>query len=236
MDLRTGRVVCVTEHNPQATLFIDYINNKASCIATLASPRDPINSLDDGTALVLLDADHVEESNMLKWHEELSERESGEVAVAALNMRDEQHAAELLSYMHLSGVFYKDDSLDMLCKGIVRLLEGHLWMSRSLMGHLIEFFRKQSLNSYRPACGLTKRELEIIGLLGTGASNVQIADRLFVSEHTVKSHLYNIFKKIDVHNRTQAVNWARKNLGAPPPNLMNKIRRGVKQCSDTGSR
>jgi ATP/maltotriose-dependent transcriptional regulator MalT len=43
----------------------------------------------------------------------------------------------------------------------------------------------------------------------TGASNTEIADSLFVSEHTVKSHLYNVFKKLNVKNRLQAVSWAR---------------------------
>jgi LuxR family transcriptional regulator of csgAB operon len=224
MSLRRGSLACVSEHNPQSTLFIDYITNSVGCNAVLLSPCDDMECLGVDTLLVLLDADHVEVDMMMKWHEELSERKG--VTVAALNMKDEQHAIEILSYMHLSGVFYKDDPLELLCKGIKRLMEGQLWMSRSLMATLIECFRRQSINSYRPACGLTQRELEIIGLLGTGASNIQIADRLFVSEHTVKSHLYNVFKKIDVHNRTQAVNWARQNLGAPPPSMVKRLHKG----------
>ncbi|WP_435402668.1 LuxR C-terminal-related transcriptional regulator [Halomonas sp. MA07-2] len=229
MNLRNGGAF-VTEHNPQSVLFIDYINNNIDCHVSLLSPSDHEASIGDDVSVVLIDVDHVSESCMQNWQERLAGND--EICVAALNIRDEQHAAELLSHMHFSGVFYRTDSLDMICKGIGRLLEGHLWMSRSLMTRLIELFRKQSFNSYRPACGLTQRELEIIGLLGSGASNMQIADRLFVSEHTVKSHLYNIFKKIDVHNRTQAVNWARQNLGAPPPHFHSKLRRGEKICGN----
>ncbi|MGR5542983.1 LuxR C-terminal-related transcriptional regulator, partial [Vibrio campbellii] len=48
--------------------------------------------------------------------------------------------------------------------------------------------------------------------LKSGGSNIEIADSLFVSEHTIKSHLYNIFKKLEVKNRTQAMSWAKKNL------------------------
>ncbi|WP_445001025.1 LuxR C-terminal-related transcriptional regulator [Halomonas mongoliensis] len=225
MDLSKGSVVFVTEHNPQSTLFIEYIKNNISSSVLLASPRDGAESLGDNIAVLIMDVDHVDESHMQQWQEVLAEKEC--LCLAALNMRDEAHAAEILSFMHLSGVFYRYDSLEMICKGIDRLLEGHLWMSRTLMTRLIDCFRKQSLNSYRPACGLTQRELEIIGLLGSGSSNIQIADRLFVSEHTVKSHLYNIFKKIDVHNRTQAVNWARQNLGAPPPLMKTKKRNGA---------
>ncbi len=227
MDLSKGSVVFVTEHNPQSTLFIEHIKNRISCSALLVSPRDSTVSLGDDISVLIMDVDHMDESHMQRWQEFLAEHESDDICLAALNMRDEAHAAEILSFMHLSGVFYRSDSLEMICKGIDRLLEGHLWMSRPLMTRLIDFFRKQSLNSYRPACGLTQREMEIIGLLGSGASNVQIADRLFVSEHTVKSHLYNIFKKINVHNRTQAVSWARQNLGAPPPLMKLNNRKGV---------
>ncbi len=59
---------------------------------------------------------------------------------------------------------------------------------------------------------LTKREKEIIRQISAGASNCQIADRLFISPHTVKTHLYNIFQKIDVKGRLQAALWAAKYL------------------------
>jgi len=49
-------------------------------------------------------------------------------------------------------------------------------------------------------------------LIADGESNEEIADRLFISSHTVKSHLYRIYKKIEVPNRLQAALWAVKNL------------------------
>jgi LuxR family maltose regulon positive regulatory protein len=52
---------------------------------------------------------------------------------------------------------------------------------------------------------LTNRELEVLRLLAEGLSNKAIADRLVVAPSTVKQHLKNIFSKLDVHNRTQAV-------------------------------
>jgi len=52
---------------------------------------------------------------------------------------------------------------------------------------------------------LTERELEVLGLLGEGRSNPEIAEQLIVTVGTVKSHVYNICQKLNVHNRTQAV-------------------------------
>ena len=55
------------------------------------------------------------------------------------------------------------------------------------------------------ALGVTPRELEILGLLAEGLSNREIAERLFVSENTVKTHASRLFEKLEVRRRTQAV-------------------------------
>lgn len=222
MEQDRGSVLLVTENNPQSQLFVDYIHRMLHSAVHIVPP----GVIDDSKKIaptepeasrkvVLLDCDHVTESSMQAWQTQYCE--SPQWALTAFNLRDEDHATELMSFMHLAGVFYRSDSLELICKGIQCLITGDTWMSRSLMARLIDFYRRQQINCYRPACGITQRELEIIGLLGSGASNTEIANLLFVSEHTVKSHLYNIFRKINVHNRIQAVNWARQNLGPPPP-------------------
>ena len=59
---------------------------------------------------------------------------------------------------------------------------------------------------------LSGRESEILGLVAQGAMNTEIAQTLYISRHTVKSHLYNIYKKIKVTNRLEAALWANENL------------------------
>jgi NarL family two-component system response regulator LiaR len=63
--------------------------------------------------------------------------------------------------------------------------------------------------------GLSKRELEILELTAKGLSNKEIADRLFLSLNTIKTHLSNVFLKLDVQRRTQALEKARR-LGIIP--------------------
>ena len=55
---------------------------------------------------------------------------------------------------------------------------------------------------------LTRRELEVLGLVAQGGTNVEISEMLYISPHTVKSHVINIFNKLGVNDRTQAAVWA----------------------------
>jgi ATP/maltotriose-dependent transcriptional regulator MalT len=57
--------------------------------------------------------------------------------------------------------------------------------------------------------GLSKREYEILQLITDGLSNQQIADKLFISENTIKKHISNLFLKLDVERRTEAVKKAK---------------------------
>jgi DNA-binding NarL/FixJ family response regulator len=59
--------------------------------------------------------------------------------------------------------------------------------------------------------GLTRRELEILRLVSEGHSNAELARQLWVTEQTIKFHLSNIYRKLDVANRTEASRWAQLN-------------------------
>jgi ATP/maltotriose-dependent transcriptional regulator MalT len=63
--------------------------------------------------------------------------------------------------------------------------------------------------------GITKRELEILQLIATGLSNREIAEKLFVSENTVKTHSSRLFDKLSAKRRTQAVQLG-KEMGLIP--------------------
>ena len=66
------------------------------------------------------------------------------------------------------------------------------------------------------ARGLTRRELEILRMVAEGYSNAQLAKMLWVTEQTVKFHLSNVYRKLDVSNRTEASRWAQVQGLLPP--------------------
>ncbi|MFC1788410.1 response regulator transcription factor [Thermodesulfobacteriota bacterium] len=112
----------------------------------------------------------------------------------------------------IHGFFYEHDPLDNFMKGVRAVLDGKLWLSREMMTKCIFEGTDNDKSSKSISEKLTERQIEILALIAVGATNDEIADRLCISPHTVKTHLYKIFKKINVPNRVQAALWAAKNL------------------------
>ncbi len=110
------------------------------------------------------------------------------------------------------GVFYVQDPLERFPKAIRAIIGGELWVSREIMSKCIIEGKDKGLLTKKDTTTLTSREIEILGMVASGAKNEEIAEKLFISPNTVKTHIYNIFKKIDVPNRLQAALWAAKNL------------------------
>jgi LuxR family transcriptional regulator of csgAB operon len=110
------------------------------------------------------------------------------------------------------GFFYVQDNIEQFERGILAIYAGELWVSRKIMTDYILEHRRPLLLFETDGTGLTKRESEILGTIAKGASNEEVAEKFFISPNTVKSHLYNIFKKVGVSNRLQAALWARRNL------------------------
>jgi LuxR family transcriptional regulator of csgAB operon len=112
----------------------------------------------------------------------------------------------------ISGIFYANDLPDHLQKGVHGLLEGKIWIFREIMSRFIPEIRKARRLSANELPVLSEKEIEILNLVARGALNTEIGEKLHISRHTVKSHLYNIYKKINVTNRLEAALWAKKNL------------------------
>ena len=110
------------------------------------------------------------------------------------------------------GFFYEHDPLDIFLKGIGAVLDGKLWLSRDIMTRFILEGTGKDKSLKKDSDKLTERQIEILALTAVGATNDEIADKLCISHHTVKTHLYKIFRKINVPNRVQASLWAAKNL------------------------
>jgi len=83
-------------------------------------------------------------------------------------------------------------------------------LAPSVTERIISEFAKISLPDKRKSelGQLTEREVEVLGLLAKGSTNAEIANALFISEATVKTHVSNLFSKLDLRDRVQAVVFA----------------------------
>jgi DNA-binding NarL/FixJ family response regulator len=133
---------------------------------------------------------------------------------AALFNVDVQFGGEIEIEAYLRGyrgVFFENRPLDLFLKGIEIIFDGKLWFSRNILQLVREKVNKEHAISNSGRVDLTVREQEILVLIASGYLNDEIAERLCISVHTVKNHIYNLFKKIGVSSRFQASLWALDN-------------------------
>lgn len=137
-------------------------------------------------------------------------------ATVLVNAEPNLRIESLLTWSNLKGLFYFEDDFDKVMTGLKGILNGENWLSRDilnqLIGHLLSLNKTVGELETKLEMELTRREMQVLSALCQGGSNLDIADSLFVSEHTVKSHLYSIFRKLEVKNRMQAITWAKRNL------------------------
>lgn len=129
-----------------------------------------------------------------------------DLKIIALTIHDQEEYLVELIKLGVAGYVLKDVSPDELVKAIHQVVNGDSYIPPVLMGKVLKELNRLSAAVKQPDPDkLTFRELEILQELALGLSNKEIADKLFISEKTVKNHLTNIFQKCSVTDRTQAV-------------------------------
>lgn len=109
-----------------------------------------------------------------------------------------------------SGFLLKNAPPEDLIDAVRIVANGNALLAPSVTERIISEFAKISLPDKRKSelGQLTEREVEVLGLLAKGSTNAEIANALFISEATVKTHVSNLFTKLDLRDRVQAVVFA----------------------------
>lgn len=136
-----------------------------------------------------------------------------ECILGLFNLRRDDGSEEDSLSSGIRGVFYQGDQIEQIARGVQAMMDGEMWISRKVMArHIINNIMNNGHSDEPSTEHLTGREREVLALIAMGAKNEEIAAKLFISRHTVKTHLYNIFKKLNTTNRLQAALWATRNL------------------------
>jgi len=108
-----------------------------------------------------------------------------------------------------SGYILKRTAGETLIDAIKELLKGGAPMSSDIARKVVNSFQETRTQKTKYP-ELTNKENEILDLLADGYGNKEIADRLYVSVNTVRTHIYHIYEKLHVHNRIEALNKIKK--------------------------
>jgi len=137
-----------------------------------------------------------------------------EIAIIVLTIHDDREYILELLQAGVSGYLLKDINASELLRVIKRVAAGETIIDQRMGGKLAEEWQSRTSEG-RIKEKLTERELEVLKQMVQGMNNKTIAEKLFISEKTVKNHTTNIFRKLEVNDRTQAVLYAVKHKLTP---------------------
>ncbi|HYH14668.1 MAG TPA: response regulator transcription factor [Flavisolibacter sp.] len=116
---------------------------------------------------------------------------------------DDEHIVRALENGAV-GYILKDSSVLQIHNALLELVKGGAPMSPYIASRVISFFKKPKIKE--ESALLSKREQEVLQLLAQGLQYKEIAERLFLSLETVKKHMRNIYQKLHVQNKVEAIN------------------------------
>jgi DNA-binding NarL/FixJ family response regulator len=107
-----------------------------------------------------------------------------------------------------AGFVLKDSTAEDLLRAVRRVADGESWLDPAVTARVLATYRSAVPRAAAAIEALTARERDVLVAIGTGLSNVEIAESLFISELTVKSHIGRIFAKLSVRDRAAAIVYA----------------------------
>jgi LuxR family transcriptional regulator of csgAB operon len=197
-------VIIVGTDSLQNKLLANLIEQRTGYVCR-TRPADELRDFLPATSLALIDAAEFATRMQALCASGLFQ------SIALINADEQLPLERVVACPGVKGVFFTESSEDTLVKGIEAIFRGEYWLPRRLLCAHLERTRTVQKPASPAATLLTRKEMETLRLLATGSSTEHIAQELKVSPHTVKTHIYNLFRKIRVSNRVQAVHWAAQN-------------------------
>ena len=131
--------------------------------------------------------------------------------VICFNVDANAHLERRALQFGVRGLLYAHQKIDLFLRSVPAVMEGELWYPRETLEKVLLTADVQAPALDECQTILTRREKNILRMLSLGMKNQEIARQLFISPHTVKTHIYKLYKKINVNNRFQASQWFSEN-------------------------
>ena len=215
----TVRILLVDDH----AMFregVKLLLQRDARLEVIGEAGDPAKALEltarERPDIVLLDIDLAGHDG-LDMIESLQASSPATDVIVLTGLRDEGLQARALR-SGAKGFVQKDQNGDLVLRAIQKVHEGEIWFDRSTIGAAVtRLIEGDGDEQAQPLGTLTARERDITRLVGEGLKNDAIAQRLFISEKTVRNHLTVIFDKVGVRDRLHLAIYAyRRGLAKLP--------------------
>lgn len=201
-------VLLVGQADPQTDYLLGLMRRRLPVQCRLASvaglpqevPSDAVYVLDMAVLDVVRCSDLLSRLSALGW-----------LRAVLINVAGKANHERLVALPGVCGLFLRGASADDIVRGVGAIMGGDYWLPRRVLCEHLEKTR-HAFQSQGNGGGvhLTHKERQLLDMLAQGCTNDTIAHHLAISPHTVKSHFYNLYRKLRVHNRVQAVAWAQQ--------------------------
>lgn len=185
------------------------LDGDINVIAEAINGEDCLDKLEMISPDILLLDINMPKKNGLDVLRSLKEKRS-KLKILILTVHNEVEYLIKALEIGVNGYILKDSESAELKKAIFTILDGEDYIQPSLIPVLNSKMIEKNLDEDK-IDSLTRRELEVLKLLAIGMYNKEVAEKLHISERTVKNHVSNIFKKLEVTDRTQAAVFAIRN-------------------------
>lgn len=187
------------------------LENDIVVVAQAANGNDAVKLARDVKPDVILMDINMPESNGLQAIKEIKQEKMTSKIIVLTIHEDREYLFKTLQ-MGAEGYVLKDAEPAVLIEAIRNVHNGQSYIQPNMTRELVKEFNRVTLHEKEKGeeHNLTAREIEVLELIAEGMINKEIAKQLYISEKTVKNHVSNIFKKLNVSDRTQAAIYAFK--------------------------
>lgn len=160
------------------------------------------------------------EEEPLRGFELLRELHRSDPSIFGIMLLDSSKREAILQAFRAGarGIFSRHDSIETLSKCIRSVFQGQIWATSEQMSFAVEELASSPVVRAVDANGLSllsKREMEVVRSLAEGLTNREIAEKLGLSQHTIKNYLFRVYDKLGVSNRLELLFMTLTQAGAP---------------------
>lgn len=158
--------------------------------------------------ILLLDL-HLDDCDGMQLIRDIRSKDSAQKIIVLTKELDNEQAVDALR-LEVQGMVLKSMPMHLLIQCINKVAAGGQWLEKNSLGQAFEMMLLREAGMRRLATILTDRETEVMCLVAEGLTNRKIAEKLVLTEGTVKIHVHNIYGKLGIKNRVDLTLYAQK--------------------------